>query len=72
MSKLRDYLEEEVVSRPEQRNWKSIEPKMDAAINRLIEIDKGGMLTKKSSNDKELRKLIGNLKTLKERIRSSK
>lgn len=66
-SKLRNWLEEELKTTPEQRNWKSIEPKMDAAIGNLVQIAKS-MVTKKGDNDKELRKLIGNLKTLKTRI----
>lgn len=69
-TKLREWLEEQRSTSPEQRNWKSISNKMEAATNRLIEIDKGNMLTKKGENDKELRKLIGNLKTLRERIKS--
>ena len=66
-SKLRTWLEEETVTTPEQRNWKSIEPKMDLAISSLVQII--GMVTKRSDVDVHLRKLVGSLKAMKADLR---
>ncbi len=66
-AKLRTWLEEETVTTPEQRNWKSIEPKMDQAISNLVQVVK--MVTKRSDVDVHLRKLLGSLKSMKADLR---
>jgi len=67
VSKLKTWLEEEIKTTPEQRNWKSIEPKLDQANALLTQVAK--MVTKGSEDQKRLDVMIKQIKKVKDSLR---
>lgn len=67
VSKLKTWLEEATTSTPEQRNWKSIEPKLDQANALLAQVAK--MVTKGSEDQKRLDVVIKQIKKVKDSLR---
>ena len=65
--KLRTWLEEEIKTTPEQRNWNRIEPKLDSAMMHVDAVSK--LLTKGSKQEKGLVKILNSLKAIKADVR---
>ncbi len=70
MSRLKDYLGEVTVVKPEQMNWKKINPKLDIAIRNVVDV--GNLVTKDSKQYKGLHSILNSLKAIQADLRHMK